>query len=237
MKTTTIIILMLGSLLLTSYEASDTKTEPTKESITEGFLSTTGESDDIVNYSNKEIITPVLQMHFDNSVTKEEAFIRFNKQVETYTDISIGPVYGTSKEWFYQIWINTGSQTNAKTNGIIHLSVYFNTDRGGKHTSYINLNNPNYDRECGWDAYLIKTNISNQPLSWVEVKHAHIRLKGTDGWFVKHFYVYVQNIDQTMPSLEHTTIISNPNRWLDNTIADGWDYYHTGNIGVNRLNF
>ncbi len=237
MKTIPTILIVLGVLFLISCEKSDTETVDIKENIPEGFLSTTGESDDIVNQSGKETITPVLQMHFDKNVSKEEAFARFNKQVETYTDISIGPVYGTSKEWFYQIWTNTGSQVNAATNGTVHASVYFNTNKGGKHTSYINLNNPGDDREGGWDAYLMKTAIAGKSVSWVETKHAHIRLKGTDGWFIKHFYVYVKSFHQSVPATGYSAIVSKPNRWLDNTTANGWDYYHTGTIGSSRLNF
>ncbi len=231
------IIVILGVLLMISCEKPDAETEVTKEIGHEGYMSITGESDSILSKNLQEIASPILQMHFDKNVSKEEAFARFNKQASKFTGIIINPNSGTSKEWFYQIWTNTGVQANAQTDGTVHASVYFNTNKGGKHTAYVNLNNPGDDREGGWDAYLMKTSIPGQPVSWVETKHAHIRLKGTDGWFIKHFYVYVKSFHQSVPATGYTSIVSKPNQWLDNNTSTGWDYYHTGTVGHSRLNF
>ncbi len=89
----------------------------------------------------------------------------------------------------------------------------------------------------GWDCYIFESNIQGQEVSWVEAEHAHVRLKGTNAWFLQHFNVYVIPADQNILSTGISIIHTNPYTWLDNTTSNGWDYYETGKVGTGRLNF
>lgn len=223
------------TLFTISCEKSEVNSEIINEDNQEEFMSTTGNSDSIIFEKNTSKITkPILHMHFDASLNKEEVSTEFNKVVNE--QFGKGSAL-RSTEWNYQIYTYTGTQTNNSTDGDVYVFAGFNTDTGTFSTT-VELDNAGDDREGGWDVYLFTTNIDEGlAVNWVEATAATIALKGTDGWFLKRFYVTIRTWKQSVGSTGSSTVASVPEIWLDNPNSNEWDYYLTGNIGHGRLNF
>ncbi len=215
-------------------ELQDDTTTVTQQE--EGFKSTTGNSDsELQNMSSDK---PILHLKYKGKLTKEEANAKFEIDSRVFIQDYVKNNKGVSTEWLYRIATYTGTQSNNGTDGDVWATVTFRTDKGYKSTGYKELDNRGDDREEGdWDFYVFTTAISGQAVSWVEAKSACLALKGTDGWFVKHFYVQAYPSIQTISSSGYTSIISHPDVWLDSNSGSAFDYYCTGNIGTGRLNF
>ncbi|MDY8137620.1 hypothetical protein [Aquimarina sp. 2201CG5-10] len=230
--------LITGAFFIISCEKSDTKTEIFEIQEEEGFKSSTGNQDQVLNIGEEEIQQPLLHMSFGKEISEEEAELHWNNAVKEY--MRKNPIQNRdySTNWGYTIRTYTGTQIYNNTNGLAQASVSFYTSAGTHHTGYVDLDNPGNDRQRGqYDYYLFRTSIIGQAVSWVEVNNAHLRLEGTNGWFVKEFNVYVLRYDQTVPASGSSYIITAPNIWLDNENPNGWDYYNTLNIGIGRLTF
>lgn len=237
-------VLALLVLLFITSCARDDNYEAPDENEQEAFLSTTGNSDspEIEEVGSEGLdgalmAYPVMQMHFDAEMSHEEAKAIFDNQFKEFMKTYESEEKAFSTEWFFKVWTYTGTQTDNDTDGTVHASVNFFTDKGTKHTTYMNLDNFGNDREGGWEVYVLRTFIPGQAVSYVRANHAHIRLQGKDGWFLRDYYVYVTRFDQSLTATGGSFIVSHPNVWLDNNSSSAWDYYYTGNIGYGTLNF
>lgn len=225
------------TLVLLSCDKPILSTEPNTQVDLEGYNSTTGNSETVLEKKNLEISVPLLHAHFDKVLSKEETGALFDQMVTKYMKSYERTGKGVSTEWFYKIRTYTGTQTNNGTDGEVIGLVNFSTDKGDV-TRYTFLNNPGDDREGGWDLYFIRTAIAGQAVSWVEVKNGKLFLKGTDGWFPKVFEVSVNPWEQSVSATGGSGFISEPNVWLDNNSASSWDIYSTPtNIGIWTLYF
>ncbi|GAA4271489.1 hypothetical protein U6A24_12960 [Aquimarina gracilis] len=235
----TVAFLILGVLFIVSCEKSDVETETNQILETEkseGFKSKTGNDGEILNI--KETVAPVLKMHFDEGVPKNEAMLQFNAVVEEY--ISKQPKQankGFSTEWFYRVWVKTGTQTNNQTNGDVGTYVRFTTSVGGYTPAFNWMDDAGDSLDGGWDGYLFRAAFPGQAIEWVEVDYGHLYLKGTDGWFVKEYVCQLWDSDQTVAATGFSGFWSHPNVWLDNDTSAGWDSYYSGNTGSGRINF
>ncbi len=234
----TLAALIIGVLFIVSCEKSDVEETEIDQivDVEEGFKSTTGSNDEVLDLKSKSNL-PVLKMHFDKDVSKEEAMLKFNLAVDSY--ISKQPVQDKafSTEWFYRVWTYTGHQSNNDTDGDVGAYIRFTTSKGGYTPPFNWMDNSGDDREGGWDAYLFKASFPGEAVEWVEVDYGRVYLKGTDGWFITQFVVQLWTSDQTLPAQGFSQFWSYPNVWLDNDSGSGWDNYYSGNIGTGRITF
>ncbi len=143
------VLVVVCVFVVASCEKSEVETEVTTVEHQEGFISTTGNSDTSIEQNPSEMVQPLFQMHFDAEVSEEDALAIFNKKAADFMKTYKSQVKGVSTKWHYRICTYTGNQLNANTNGMVQAWVDFNTDKGGSHTSALNLDNPGDDREGG----------------------------------------------------------------------------------------
>lgn len=207
----------------------------------EGFKSTTDNADSPQPLADVEITVPVLHHRFKGNMSKEEVEAQWEKMVADYTSTLEKHELddrGVSTEWFYSIYTRTGTQSNNGTDDDVYAYVNFLTDKGYRTQGGYLDNFWSDDREEGdWDAYLIRTYMPGEAVSWVQARWGQLSLRGTDGWFVTDFNVYVNTNKQTVPATGYSYMFADPNVWLDNSSSSGWDSYYTGVIGFGRLNF
>ncbi len=227
----------LSALLIASCEQPDGVTEFINTNERAGFMSTTGNSDKIIDEAGLETIDPVLHMKFDGDLTEEQASTKFNEAVALYLANNKSDNRDIEKEWLYRIWNYTGMKKDNDTDGKVKVHVGFNTNKGEYYDINVILDNSGDDREGGWDYYLIKTNFSKEDVVWVELRNAFVQLQGTDGWYLKRCYLVILDSDQEQPAIGTSAIVSESEVWLDNTCNLCWDTFSTGNIGEGRLNF
>lgn len=225
------------TLFIVSCEQPDSKADFINTNPEESFISTTGNSDTFINKDISEVVKPLLHMSFDKDLSEEEASAKFDKAIEAYLTKNKNQNKGTSIEWLYRIWNYTGTNNYNDTDGSVRAFVGFNTSRGEYYHTNVILDNSGDDREGGWDYYLIQTNFSQQEVTWIELKNAFIQLQGTDGWYLKSYYLLVLDSDQILPAIGSSTIVSEAEVWLDNTCDLCWDTFSTGNIATGRLDF
>ncbi len=231
-----LVSLLVCAVLIVSCEKSDLNTE-TNQSIEteEGFKSTTGNNDQVIENNDSKINQPILQLHFDKNVSKEEAMLKRNEVVEEYMSKQPTQQKGYSTELFYEVWIITGTQTDNNTDGFVSLATDFNSDQVDLLIrESVQLDIPNYDdREGGWDYYFFRYK-GYRPervrVSWVEIDSARLALQGTDGWFVKELTIAIFPSVQTAPASGGCYFSVSPNIWMDNEKPNGWDLYYTGSI-------
>jgi len=210
----------------------------------EGFKSTTDNADNPQPLTDVEMTVPVLHHRFNGDMSREEVEAQWTKMVADYISTLEDRQLddrGVSTEWFYSIYTHTGTQSNNGTDDDVYAYVNFRTDKGYR-TQGAYLDNFGDDREEGdWDMYLIKTHMPGQAVNWVEARWGQLSLKGTDGWFVKRFNVYVFGSYQTVSSNGYSHINSYPDVWLDNASSSGWNSYvthsDTKTVRGGRLNF
>jgi len=65
----------------------------------EDFMSTTGKSDSVIDENLSEIKNPVLHMSYDNNVSKEEVYTKFDKVVEEYKRKNKDQNKGANTTW------------------------------------------------------------------------------------------------------------------------------------------
>jgi len=234
-----IMVLVFGSVLfIASCDKSETETElPKTDTQEEGFMSKTGNSDSAIEETS-EMLSPLLHIHFDSALSKEDVDAKFDEAVGTYLkENKIADK--SSKNWYYKIQTYTGKGRNNETDANVWGRVDFVTDRGHRHLAWVELDSGLFydSREGGWDAYLFRSTSQNPSINWVEAERATLALQGTDGWYVKRFDVHVHTSYQSTSATGGSHIFSNPNQWLDNANSSGWDYYGTGKVGYGRLNF
>ncbi len=228
---------LVCTLLIIACEKSDGESEFIDAQEKEGFMSETGKHDSEIEELQSDEVTLVLHMSFDGDLSEEEASAKFDVAVKNHFKNNSIQSKDVSTEWGYRIATHTGPQSNNNTDGEVQAKAYFKTNQGTYVYNRI-LDNVGNDREKNqWDYYYFTVSPNNAVISWIELTKASIRLKGTDGWFIKRFYVQVYPGIQTISATGYTYIISSPNTWLDNNTASGWDTYATGNIGNGRLNF
>lgn len=233
----TFAILLVGSLFVVACEKSEGAIDLSeKENQEEGFTSTTGNNDSATE-DTSDALSPVLQMQYDASMSREEVEASFDLAVAKY--IKENGKADKSTEWYYKVQTYTGTQSYNDTDGSVWARVNFLTDRGHRHLSWMKLDHawPYNDHEGGWGTYLFKSPIQNPSIGWLEAESATLALGGTDGWYVRYFDIHVYTSDQTASATGGTHIISDPEVWLDNSTSSGWDYYSTGNVGYGRMNF
>lgn len=203
-----------------------------------GFMSTTGNSDKIIEYKSEPEL-PLLHVRLNGDLSEEEATARFDKAVAEYMGKSNRPDKAVSTEWYYKIATLTGSQFGNGTDGNIRASVYFATDKGGYHAKNLVLDYPHIDvAEPGkWDYYLFMASMPGQAVSWVRMSASNIQLQGTDAWFLKEFHSYMVASDQTVPASGNSYLMSFPDVWLDNTCTTCWDSYTKRGGGFGVLEF
>ncbi len=243
------VALLIGVFWIVSCEKSDLinetnqsleieevqKSEISKKN--EGFKSTTGHDGEILK-NFKETVSPVLKVHFDDHVPLKEAMLKFDKEVKDYLRKQARPINKDfSTEWYYRVWVKTGTQTYNETDGPVGAYIRFTTSAGGYTPAFNWMNDAGSSLDGGYDGYLFRGAIPGAAVEWVEVDYGHLYLKGMNGWFVKEFICQLWESDQTIPATGFSEFWSYPNVWLDNDNADTWDYYYSGNIGTGRINF
>ncbi len=233
---------VMGALCILAISACEKSEEAVPEisNEQEDFMSVTGKSDTKIE-ENVTVEIPLLHRSYSADLSEEEAEAKFEKAVAEYmhkNSVSTNQQKGFSTRWYYRIRTKTGTQKDNETDGDARASVRFRTSRGIYTHSISNLDNAGDDRERGQtDYYYLSASYSGQAISWVEVQSAKISLKGTDGWFVTNYDVYVYPSYQTVSATGSSYLRSYPNVWLDNTFFWGWDTYSTGERGRGRLNF
>ncbi|WP_109436279.1 hypothetical protein [Aquimarina sp. AU119] len=227
----------LGVLLIVSCEQPDGVTEFINTNDQAGFMSTTGNSDKIIDEAELETISPLLHMSFDGDVSEEQASTKFNEAVAVYLTNNKSDNKGSGTELLYRIWNYTGTKKDNDTDGKVKAHVGFNTNKGEYYDINVILDNEGDDREGGWDYYLIKTNLPKEDVAWVELRNAFIQLQGQDGWYLKRYYLIILDSDQVQFAVGASDIVSEAEVWLDNTCDLCWDTFSTGIIGEGRLNF
>lgn len=241
MKTTMKILtsgLMLLALVMVSCQKEETENdrfiEKTQE---EEFMSKTGNSDSEIE-TTSEVLTPLLHKRYDASLSKEEAAALFDIEVSKFKKEN-GHDDKPSTYFYFIAATKTGTLSHSQTDGVVKGRFNFLTDKGQVETSWKTLNLEGDDRENGaWDYYYIASGHIDS-VNWVECKNASLALKGTDGWYLEFFNVYVRPSNQAPGSgaTGGSFIFSVAQTWLDNTTSGGWDYYHTGNVGFGTINF
>ncbi|WP_299432782.1 hypothetical protein [uncultured Aquimarina sp.] len=232
------LLLVFCGMFIASCENSEVNSEISNISEKEDFMSTTGKSETFLDLSAVETNKPVLHGHYDGDLSEAEAKIKFEEAVVGYKQKNIAQNKSFAKQWFYRIATKTrAAGENDGTDGKVIAAVVFDTKSSGEVVSINVLDNPGNDREGGWDYYLFIVNSSsNYGEEWVSLDRAAIGLQGRDGWNIQEFNVYVSPYDNSNAS-GVTSIISTPNRWLDNDASNGWDFYNTNSIGTGRVNF
>jgi len=231
-------ILMRGlivlSLVLTSCQKEETENDPFIEnSQEEGFFSKTGNNDSEIEISS-DFLTPLLHRSYDSSLSKEEAVALFHQEVSKYEKEN-GETQRASYVRF-EVWTRTSDIAHSQTDANVWARVNFLTDQGSKNVPWFRLNNEGDDRQNGaWDFYYFGTHISS--ISWFEAKSSTVALQGTDGWHIKYFDIRVWGHKQFPSATGNSRVLSNPEIWLDNSTASGWDYHYTGYVGTGRTTF
>ncbi|MBP2831898.1 hypothetical protein J8281_06825 [Aquimarina sp. U1-2] len=234
-----ITFLGFGVLFMVSCEKSETENDivqVSEQTENESFKSQTGNDGEILKV--KETLQPVLKIHFTKDVPHDVAVQEFNKAATAY--IAKQPKQsnkGFSTEWFYRVWVRTGTQTHNETSGPVGTFVRFTTSVGTYTPAFNWMDDAGDSLDGGWDGYLFRATFPGQAIEWVEVDYGYLYLKGTDGWFVKDYVCQIWKEDQTVTATGSSGFWSNPNIWLDNDTSDGWDNYYSGNTGTGRLNF
>jgi len=211
----------------------------------ENFKSTTGNANDTTPLlpDGVEAEKPLLHVRFSADMSEDEVEEQWGKMVDEYvsslnTTAEELESRGVSTEWFSSVRTRTGTQTHNDTDATVYARLNFRSDRGIKTHSWYHLNNSGDDREKGdWDVYLFRSELPGQAVSWIEVRWAQLALRGTDGWFVTDFDIYVHPYYQSTGSSGSSYIFASPGLWMDNASSSAWDYYYTGVIGSGRLNF
>ena len=198
--------LLIGALLLVACENSDSESEDNLEIInTESadfdadFKSTTGNSGNDVDLDFTSDIKSevVFKMNFDSSISEEEAQLEFNKAKEDYfnsleestsaSSKSIG-TEAFSTEWFTQVYMTSGSQSGDGTTGKVSTVLFYTTSAGEYRYTHV-LNEAGNELESGGFSYsLLRQEITEEPIEWVELDEAWIVHRGTDGWYFIYFY-------------------------------------------------
>ena len=239
MKNTRIFRPMAFLLVCTFFNISCEKTQtetdlPLGENQVEAFNSKTGNNDSAIE-AGSEVFSPLLHIRYDASLNKEEASALFNKAVSKYMKEN-GQANKTASYFYFEVWTRTSNYAHSQTDGSVWARFNFLTDQGIKNLPWAKLNNEGDDRQNGaWDFYYFGTHASS--INWLEAKSTQVALRGTDGWHVKYFDIRVWASKQFSSATGNSRVLSNPETWLDNTTATGWDYYYTGNVGTGRMNF
>ncbi|TSE03995.1 hypothetical protein [Aquimarina algiphila] len=233
-----ILAILLGIVFI-ACEKEGVKTEIV-EFNEEEFTSETGNHDQVLDIKNEEIQQPLLHMSFDKNLSKEENELKWKKKVKEYVNKNANQNKGVSTHVIYEIITHTGSQPNHDTNGDVMAKVEFVHDQGRRITRYLALDNGDDRNTDQVDVYLFDLQFNNTAISWIEVDEAHLRLRGTNNWFVKSFDVAIWKSDQTVPATSDSNgafLLSDPNLWMDNQTETGWDYYHAEGLSYSRVNF
>ncbi|WP_106793671.1 hypothetical protein [Aquimarina sp. Aq78] len=227
------VVLALCILGIVSCEKTESDTEILNIKEQEGFMSTTGNSNATVADDQSEAIQPIIHMNFGAETSKAEASIKFDEAIAKYhsknNNKNRGPVLsGKITKWYYKVTTITGTYEDSGSNhcgtdGSARLDVSFLTDLGIITKHNIALNNPGNDREEGsWDIYYLELDLPNPlTIDWIEVDSALIRLKGTDGWFLKEIAI-ASTSDE-----DYTALSSKPKLWLDSSANNLWDSFDT----------
>jgi len=227
--------LILFALLMSSCEKSETETKlPFEQSQEEGFKSTTNKNDSELK-SSSETLLPLLHIRYDASMSRKEARASFANEISKYEKEN-EKTNRPSSYLRFEVSTRTGNYAHSQTNGAVWGRFNFLTDQGYKVLPWVRMDNDGDDRRNdSWDFYYFGVHISS--MNWVEAGSGTLALQSTDGWYVKWFDIRVSPSHQSSRASGSTAIYSDPERWLDNTTATGWDYYYTGNTGYGRLNF
>lgn len=240
MKTTTQVLasgLIAFAIMMTSCEKSEVETElPPQQNQEEGFMSVTNQNDSEMNPTS-EILVPLLHARYKASMSRKEADAAFALEIARYEkEQATTPAGRPSSYLRFQVSTRTGTYVHSQTNGHVWGRFNFMTDQGYKVLPWVRMDNDGEDRQNdSWDYYYYGTHISN--MNWVEAGSGTLALQGTDGWYVRWFDIKALPSHQYSSATGGTAIYSDPEQWLDNTTAAGWDYYYTGNTGYGRLNF
>lgn len=229
--------LIVMVLLLSSCEKSETETElPIQQDQEEGFKSITSQSDSEIE-ATSEVILPLFHVRYDASLSRKEADAAFALEIAKYEKENASIQTSRPASYLrFQVSTRTGTYAHSQTSGNVWGRFNFMTDQGYKVLPWVRMDNEGEDRQNdSWDFYYYGTHISS--LNWVEAGSGTLALQGTDGWYVRWFDIAVKPSLQFSSATGGTAIYSDPEQWLDNTTAAGWDYYYTGNTGYGRLNF
>lgn len=225
------------ALVMVSCQKEETETNPfiEKAQEEEGFKSQTGNSDSEIE-SSPEVIKPLLHMQYDGSMSREEAQASFDVEVAKFMKEG-GRTNRSESHIYFQIHTYTGTGIHNESDARVNAEVNFLTDKGPKKFR-AELNDPILnDRERGtWDAYYYVMYVSQ--ISWIQAKNVTLALQGTDGWFVKYFWLYMPNNHSSYSSASGGIWApTSPNQWLDNATENYWDYFRKDNLNTGRLTF
>lgn len=229
--------LMLMALVMTSCQKEEPENDVFIENAQEeGFVSKTEKSDSKIETSS-EVLSPLLHVQYDGSMSREETQASFDTEVAKFMK-SEGKANRSQSYIYFQLFTYTGTGSFNETDGNVQVDVKFLTNKGTYLTPEFQLNDPILnDREKGaWDHYFFGYHFPSS-INWVEFKDAVIALQGTDGWFMEYFGLYLPNDRRYSSSSGGSYIFTIPNTWLDNSTARGWDYHSTGPLNGGRLNF
>jgi len=224
------------SLVLVSCQKEETENDFNIENAQEeSFVSQTGNSDSEIEITS-DILSPLLHVQYDGSMSREEAQLAFDAEVAKFMK-SDGEASKSSALLYFEVHTYTGTASGNETDGRATLTVDFRTDRG-MYRAQSDLNNPiKNDREKGvWDFYSFR---KHMPFSanWVELKNATLALQGSDCWFVKSLVIYVPSDKQRSAASGYSFAWLYPNTWLCSSNSFFWDYYRNDNMNGGRLTF
>ena len=204
--------LLMGALLVVACENSDSEIENDLD------------IENIDPADQGEVLeldsTVVFSMHLGAEVTEEDAKIEFDKAVDSYlSSLPESKSEAFSTEWFTNIYLYTGTQTDNDTNGKVRSAITYETSKGRHYASSVVLGSGNIDRKGGWDFYLIRDSFPGEAVEWVELVRGSICLQGNDDWFVTIFGAGIVEGDQSILATGRSYFFDYPNEWLglDNT--------------------
>jgi hypothetical protein len=193
----------------------------------EGYRSTSIDNEPW-NTEGIEPMKPVLHMSCGPEFSKEECDAKWADRVQEYRN-SV-PEIRTAKVTF-QVWTQTGTAKHAGTDGKVEVKLYWKDSvHYNEHANYYRLDKPNYnDFEAGHTDYFYWVHYHGQCLHAVTFDRIRIRLRGKDGWQVRHYGANIRPADNNGYSADPPWVVgpevitNNQLLWLDNPTSIGWD--------------
>ena len=216
-------------------EGTETDVIIEKTQIEEGFVSKTGNNDSEIE-TPSEFSTPLLHKRYNASFSKEEAQAFFDVEVSEFLK-ERGETSRSEAFIYFQVATRTGTRNHSEADANVMVQLHFLTDNGDYWPPWFKLDNTSRDdfENGAYEFFYFRTHVPRA--DWIEVEEAVLALQGTDGWYVEWFDIHLLDDNRYSNVSGRSDIYSNPQTWLDNTTASGWDYFATGNIGRGRLTF
>ena len=85
-----------------------------------------------------EVLTPLLHISYDASLSKDEAAALFHEAVAEY-EKEQGPTNRTASYFKFEVWTLTSSLPYSQTDGNVWARANFQTDQGRKKSSLVSI--------------------------------------------------------------------------------------------------